>query len=365
MNRVFSVVGADDAMASLPEAIEYKYLDLKAVDLYICALGSEDRTIAGLAQLRADQVMVTSAIVWEYSSQPDMNAAHHDAGVRLLEEIGASTQFVSTIESIRPTLEAARENLQGRQSTIVLDISVMSGKLVLAWIDALSRLSDLHGLRLVVTYAEAEEYLPTENSYRAEPDAFKVSGSLGLEDGVLNVSAASNFEGAHDPQLRDLVLVIPGFSRDRTRAGISYINPALLLSPEGHVRWAVSVPHLPRDRWRYEAMEDIYDLNEESQRVDLPTFDYRATYRYLEEQQDAEWLRSNLNVVFLGSKFQALGLGLFCSVRRSTRVVIAVPERYRLFDYTRGVRSLWCVDFTDWRTTMSTLGSVGTIRLGD
>lgn len=361
---MFRIIGPEKLATSLPDAIDVAEVAFGDIDLLICALGYEDRANSALTFLADRGIAVDRAIVLNYTGHLPEDEANRDSVAQLLQMVGADATDVDDMQRLSATVhDHVLNNGPSYRTNIVVDLSAMSGGYVLACLAALGRISDVAGVRVTFLYAEASHYHPSQEEYASSRVQIKDKGSLGLDEGVASVSLPVGMHGSHDPQLRELVVVIPGFSRDRVRAAISYLNPALLLAPET-LRWTVGVPHLESDAWREVAMREIHELIDGSV-VRLSTFYYRHTYEYLEELYDSEWLESNLSIVFLGSKLQALAVGLFCVVRGGVRVVLSTPISYGADQYTSGTKQVWAVGFEDWSSTLDALASIGTVSVVD
>lgn len=359
------VVTVGEVAEALPEPEPLKHT-ASDIDLLVMAAGYEERTLGPLRVLRDSGSRVSQAIVMNHSGEEQANQRFAREATETLELLGAQVALENHLGGLGDLSDAkAVAGAPLPTLEVAVDISAMSGRMVLSVFEAVDRIANRRRVALTVLYAEAASYLPLRGDYEAARDAYVEDGSLGLETDVLQVDVAGNLDGSHDPLLRDLVIALPGFSRDRARAAISHVNPALLLSPEGNVRWWLSEPRQAKDQWRLEAMRTVLRLEDSDQQEVISTFDYRSVFKRLEEVYEDEWLRSNLTVAFHGSKLQAVGVGVFSILRPACRVIVATPATYNTTDYTIGIGEVWRIRFDDWKQTLSELATVGTVRFDD
>lgn len=359
-------VRVNDVMGVLPSITLLQNGVVPDIDFFITALGYEDRTLGTLRRLASQGVRISQAIILEQGTGLPENTRHEAEALRLFEDMGAVVARQDRIADIFESLPALRQRGDGFPVfEVVLDISVMSGSLILACVERLARALDPSRVSLSVLYTEAAIYLPSHQDFTDHRDQYLQKHSFGLQSDILEVKSVENMGGYSDPHLRDLVVSIPGFDRDRARAAISYVNPALLLNAEGNVTWWLSIPRLEADRWRFTTMREILDISSSERVEEVSSFDYASIFKRLEQLYEVEWQHSNVTVAFHGSKLQALAVGIFAALRPSCRVIVATPTLYNVDNYTSGVGPSWRVHFADWQQVLTTLRTIGTVYLGD
>lgn len=158
--------------------------------------------------------------------------------------------------------------------------------------------------------------------------------------------------------------VAAGFDRDRVRAAISQVdNDFIMELAEAPLEWMIGLPPHEEDSWRQEALIELHDVPAGHEQHTVGTFDYRDAMYALEDIHRRYGLLSNLSVVPLGSKMQAVGITLFCVARPDIAVVVAQPREYNAAAYSCGTRALWHLPFVPTSDIRHLLRTVDTIRL--
>jgi hypothetical protein len=161
-------------------------------------------------------------------------------------------------------------------------------------------------------------------------------------------------------------VVFPGFDRDRVRAAIARVDSDFIVDlEEAPLLWMIGQPLHPEDRWRQQALADLHEIPDAHEKVVVSTFDLRETIFGLEDIYKRFGPESNLTIVPLGSKMQAVGTTLFCVSRRDVTVIVSQPASYAGIAYSRGARALWHLAIGETPKLRVALRSVDTARLED
>lgn len=329
--------------------------------LFICTLGFEPRALAVPRQLRQAGYKATRAVLLQYSTNSDDNAANS------VEMFGCLRQITDTIEPLQVDdpdftrrMRATLQSLSGgaHQASIpsvTFDISAASNQAILR---AMKALLDAD-IQLRILYAEANVYHPTKEEYESDFGKWSEESSLGLARGVSEVTPSTEYPGQHFDPRPDCIVLFPTFKAERSRAVISRIDPSLLMAPGNKVLWILGAPHLQQDKWRTDAMRKINKISSTAPQYEVSTFDFKKTLEALEQIYLQRWERFNITISPLGSKMQALGISLFCYLHWDVRVMFARPREYNAALYSEGYRSLWKVDIESVAFLRSLLDSVG------
>ncbi|GAA3822738.1 hypothetical protein [Cellulomonas soli] len=286
---------------------------------------------------------VNSAVIATY----DHNAVENERNRPLLEAAlrasGASVAWSRVrngdfLELLRVRLgDASRSGLR-----VALDISCMPSVLILAVMKVLSEYSDA---RLSVLYAEAVKYGPQPEEAEFYAGASNDEISVGVDYGVGSIRYSVDYQGSHVPGLADLVVLVPGFGLDRARAAISYVNPAYLLDPAGHIKWLLGRPRRPEDAWRRDALVRLHSIAEEDVLESVDDVDYRAMIEALDDVYESSRFRANVTVAPFGTKLQSIGVAIYCLMRSALRVLLVEPEYYDPRGYSSGIGDCWQIEF--------------------
>jgi hypothetical protein len=331
------------------------------VDLAVLALGFEPRASAVSEVLGGTDCRIAQALVYQYPTnasandqmRPSLEGALRSCGAEISWFPGSIADFLGRIET---SLSKHRD--EGHVPRVLVDLSSMTGRLAMS----LTRALIASDISLVVVYAEAEIYYPTEEDFNLNKELWRSSDTLGLERGVGDVSIAIDFPGSAESDKPEWVLAFAGFGRDRMRRALSYINSAFLIESRDSVGWVIGVPPAEGNEWRYEAVKYIHELDDTDHTIPVSTFDYKDTITALAREWSIRELSHNLTLIPLGSKLQSLGLGIFCYVNPNVRVVSATPSMYRSDQYSAGVRAIWSVDFGETSVVRHHLDLVGTLQ---
>jgi hypothetical protein len=352
----------DDVAPMLPKAIESTSPVTKSFDLWISALGFEERCGAWAQALAEGGSDLGVALVCAYTTNREQNGANETALIADLKRCSARVEWIEAdeqnlTEMIRERIECLRARLD-RPLRIGWDISVASNRLIVR----LGRSLMDRGNSVEVLYSEAMTYFPTEEEYSADPSRWTDDERMGLDRGTLNVRTASEFPGVHSSQLPNRLIMLPGYNRDRVRKVISNVDSQFLVELDSApIAWLVGSPHLQEDSWREAAISQIHGIPPTHESLPLSTFDYAETLSVLERLYGKWGRKCNLTISPMGSKFQALGCALFCIARPDVRVVFAQPEEYNVARYTSGVKARWSVDFMLIDSLLGELMKLGTL----
>ena len=355
------VVELAEIMKILPDAVplhpEKKKLDT-CDELFICALGFEDRCLTIPSQLAEAGYRSRRAVCLEYATNRDENAVNRPALNESLRQIASSIQVIQidSLESATEIQSILSGSIDAKMPVgIAFDVSVASNRSIFRVLGVL--LSTDCCLRLL--YSEAKAYHPTKEEYALDPARWTKDESFGIEHGVGEVAVSPEWPGRHLDPLPNTVIVFPSFKPDRARAAINLVDPALLTRPRNAVRWLLGVPHLPEDSWRLEAMRAINEIGLDMPQHEISTFDYKDCLSTLEQIYFASQDSSNISLVPFGSKMQALAGCLFCQIHPDVRVIFASPKSYNASQYSNGVKATWEIDFGRLETLMENLQRVG------
>jgi len=357
-----------EILPKLGQVTPFSGEDAKGIsDLFVCALGFEDRCLAFPERLSASGYRAHLAVYAEYSTNRDDNRINLPALEEALRTFSSEIKGVATddedfVSRLRGIVEQlGGSDSQGHRPRVTLDISVAANRHVLQCMKALLEID----VWLRILYAEAATYHPTRQEYEGDRERWQSPESLGLERGVLKVESSKHHPGIHLDPIPDRILLFPGFKAERTRAVIANVDPSLLTSASDKLIWFVGKPLHEEDAWRREAMEEINGIPAAARRYEVSTFDYRESVRALETVYLESVGKYKLTLSPLGSKLQAVAAALFCHMHPDVRVMLTSPLEYNASQYSEGRKSLWKIDFGETPKLRQLLGSVGQLEIED
>ncbi|MDP3065353.1 MAG: hypothetical protein Q8N08_01315, partial [Methanobacteriaceae archaeon] len=283
-------------------------------DLYICALGFEDRCICGTKLLSELGYKSNKILLCKYKTHIEENETNRDKLINLFNKICLNSyeelehdleiaaQFDDNLERIldKILIEKSSKNLN-----VTFDISSGTTSLIL---QVLNKLYEFEAVVKVI-YTEALLYYPTREFWEENKNRWQ---ELEREEimfhGVKLVKVLPRLEGISFLGNRSLLIAFPTFKRSRLGGVIDKLRPSKCI-------WLIGIPHLEENSWRAETIRTIneglfgpHDFVDE-----VTTFDYKEVLKKLIEIYENENAGYNYNVIIapLGSKLQSLAVILF------------------------------------------------------
>ncbi len=335
----------------------------KEYDIFICALGFEDRCVEIPKKLAdIDSFKCKHAYYFEYPTNKDDNEKNE---TDLLE---ALTKFSSKYEPIKYydkhiTRELREKLIQitklSNKPKIIFDISSCSSFLILSTLKVLLEFD----VSLNIVYSEAEVYHPTNKEYLEDPGKWTTE-DFGLSHGVDDIFANPEYCGT--PKERpNIVIVFPAFKRERTRKIIIDIDDSLSFNDEKRVYWLVGKPYMVVDiqKRRMGIIREINEIEIKNNYREVCTLDYKETLRNLDQLYEKCYLDSHLNISAQGSKMQSVGMAIFAYIRPDISIYHAIPKKYNPTKYTDGCKAFWQINFGDLKTIKNLLNKTDCLEL--
>jgi len=359
-------IGLVDIMGKLPEInnLDTGYFEQRRDDLFLCALGFEDRCCA-IPEIAAGirKYYAGTSLCFEYSTNSEDNEANR---IRLT---AALNKFSGAVHSI----PCDTEDFAGKFKTwlqaivksggfcrVTFDVSACSSRLILTIVCAALK----EDIDLTILYSEANVYHPTKEEYDDNlKDQMKSDRGLGIEQGVGSVIFSSEHPGVRSDQLAEAVIIFPTFKSERTRAVLAAIDDSLLEEPSERVVWIVGKPHHQDNYWRADAMRDLNKIQARDKCVEVCTFDYRRTLECLDRIYASWDCYYNVTISLIGSKMQNVGAALFWYMRQNVSMVFAAPESYKAKGYSEGRGACWRLSLGATEELRRVLDSVGQLKL--
>ena len=313
-------------------------------DLYVGAIGFEERSTRGVESLVQKGVTVDSAVLLEYDLYYDANESQRDVYETSVNSLTRGKPYrpfnaaVGNPDSI--FANRLRKFLQGiskgRKPKVLFDCTSCSS-LILA--KTLSVLLSTQ-CELTVLYSEAEEYYPTFDEWQSGTLKKGVSRVQGPFAGVRFVAKPPELQSDDTADLPVLLVLFPTFNTERTDGVLADLDPDKRI-------WIFGEPHdIHRNTYRIEmakafAAPIMYPGDEWSI---VTTFDYRRTLRTLIGAYEKHRSRYRMVIMPHGSKMQTLAASLFASSYQVS-LVFAMPKSYDPNRYSRGCIQTWAIPF--------------------
>jgi len=337
----------------------------KTDDLFICALGFEDRCLHIPEIITAiGNYSATHSIYFEYSTNQSDNELNKP---RLLEALESFSDQVWPIPCDTDEFPSQLRTLLGGvtpikdTACITFDISVCSSRLLVTCLTILLEFD----FNLRIVYSEANIYHPTEEEYNTNPEKWTQDEELGVARGVSAVTPSPDHPGSRRDNLPESVIAFPTFKPERVRAIIAHIDPPLIIRPNQRVIWLIGKPHLEEDHWRSKIQLTINRIPSSEPVYEVTTFDYKESLKLLENIYQTLESKYHINIAPLGSKMQSLGVVLFWYIRPEISIIFASPLEYNAIQYSEGCKATWRIDFGSLTDIRSFLNQVGELTVHD
>ena len=337
-----------DAAAALPPLVPVaEALEGGACfDLFIGAIGFEERTTAAIEAAVARRVRARRVALFEfdryYEATERRRPKYEEYALALTDgkpyrpfnaPVGAPDPIFA--EGFRSMLTTERPKGPFR---VLFDCTSCPS---LIHSQALAVLLD-STCDLTVLYSEAADYFPKRDEWEKKKTVAHGLRIQGPFAGV-NYLAKPGILQADDIGERPLLLVLfPTFNKERTADLLGELDPAARI-------WLFGEPHdVRRHAFRIEMAKsfaspvmcpgDLWSL--------VPTFDYRRTLAALGGIYGANRLKYRLAVMPHGSKMHTLATGLFAAAHEVS-MVFAMPKTYNPERYSAGVAAVWAIPLGD------------------
>lgn len=389
-HAVLHTVQFEDIAQCLTEVQPFDLTE-SPIDVFICALGFEDRALAiatRLAQFdwyKANPVH--KGIICSYTTNTLENELKREALQCAISQFCSSTLELPSdlpgdlAQGLRNELTSARKSNDGIR--VMLDISAASGNLILSVMHVLAEISTDCPITLSIAYSEPAEYFPSEENYQEQGEELvlrsccKGDNNSPHEHGVSQVEINELYPGTSQENRPEYIIVIPSYRTERLAHCLQRLTDEPLSNPDQFIHWILGVPPTQERLWRLEwqqrvirrLLSDLAGGHEESGSRALTsenhscasTLDYRQIMKILVERIDGN-LGKNISLIHMGSKLQAIGVSLALAARSEITVCYARPARYNTNQYSGGIGPAWQIQFTDFAEVVSSMRKIGTLR---
>ena len=329
-------------VASLPELVplENVIAENSRFDVYLGAMGFEERTAEAPALLARKGIRVEKAFLFEFDMYYTATAKRRESYERAVEQItfgkpyrpiNAPVSVPDPIFSERLTDTLATASVSG-PIKILFDVTSCPS---LIMSQTLTHLLD-SDCDVTIMYSEAADYYPAKDEWesgKVRPFGTMVQGPFA---GVRFVARPPGLQADDLGELPVLLVLFPTFNTERTAGVLADLEPAERI-------WLIGEPHdLARNCYRIDMAKAFAapNIHPGDQWSLLTTFDYRKTLLALASIYEDRRFRYRIVIMPHGSKMQTLGVSLFSSVHQASQV-FATPKTYNPDRYSSGCVQVW------------------------
>ncbi len=305
--------------------IEYpKYLEINEFsnteDLYICALGFEDRSFGSNNALKEKNFKTKKTLVINYDSYIQNNEKDKQQLEKIWHDFSEDVQYVdhisdNRIQSIQNLLNVL-ESLKSESKNVTINISSFKTH-VQIWL-----------LNYAFDNFENTRIIYTEpNDYGDQSQSENVYAS-----GVKEIFTMPDFSGAILPGYSSLLVIFLGY--DFVRAGGTYehIQPSKKIGIMGE-------PNTIGLENRFEKIKSKHQLNFGSldEILKISIFDLKKLIEKLDEIRFTNIETCNISFALNGSKLHSIAAILFAKKFKDIQVVMSTPTSYFPENFSKGV----------------------------
>jgi len=311
-------------------------------DLYIGAMGFEERTTGVAAALAQKGVRVQNAVLLEFGMYPEATErrwGQYEQIIRQLTYNKPHRPLNAPIDVPYPFFFERMSSLvqslaKSEHPKILFDCTSCPSLILSTSLAALLKYS----CDLTILYSEAEEYFPTRGEWEAsevKPSVMRVRGPFA---GVRFVAKPLVLQADDIGERPVLLVLFPTFNTERTDGVLAELDPAERI-------WLFGEPHnLSKNEYRIEMAKSfaapvMYPGDTWST---LTTFDYRKTLLALAGIYGKYRFTHRLVVMPHGSKLQTFGVNLFATAHELS-MVFAMPKTYDPDRYSKGCTQVWAI----------------------
>jgi hypothetical protein len=315
-------------------------------DLFIGALGFEERTTKAIEGLVKNKTRVNRALLLEFDLFHQATESRREQYEQLISSLtgGAVYRPINApVASLDPTLpERLRDALlaasKGEYVKILFDCTSCPSRILSKCLRVLLDFP----CDLTVLYSEARKYYPTKEEWDSgiiKPGVTRIEGPF---SGVRFVEKPADLQADDISESPVLLVLFHTFNTERTSGVLAEIDPAQRI-------WVIGEPHdLATNSYRIDmakafAAPTIYPGDKWAL---VTTFDYRGSMEALAGIYKKKHANYRIAIMPHGSKMQTLGANLF-AVAHQVSMVFAMPKDYNPARYSDGCRQTWAIPFGD------------------
>lgn len=301
-----------------------KYLEIEEFttqeDLYICALGFEDRSLGSNRKLKEKKFKTKKTLIIKYDSYKEDNEKDKIKLEEIWNDFSDEIQYIEHIsdnrnQSIQNFLDIL-EPFKSEVRNVTINISSFKTH-VQVWL--LNYAFDNYENTRIV-YTEPEDY-----GDQSQSDKVYASG-------VKEIFTMPEFSGAILPGYSSLLVIFLGY--DFVRAGGTYehIQPSKKIGIMGE-------PNTKGLENRFEKIKGKHKRNFGSvdEIIKISIFDLKEIIKKLDEIRSANIEKCNISFALNGSKLHSIAAILFAKKFKDIQMVISTPISYFPENFSTGV----------------------------
>jgi len=370
-----SAYSIDDAVTQLPALAKWDGT-LGDVDLFIVPRGFEPRACAFPSDLaeRGTQIRGT-ILIGRYRTNTLDNDRRAVELTPLLDAISTRQHIecdADTPSDIQRAIGSVIEHFPaGHPCHVVVDVSAASSTFILSSLLALMAID--RPIRLTILYATAAVYHQPKQEDVGRP-TMQWSENDQREQGVSDVGTNELQTGIHHDHLPGFAIAIPSMFASRLQRCLGHLSLAPHDIDEQEVFWILPDTDSNDHKWRFDAVmrtvldilysgaDDAPDTLPSGSFANCGALNYsdcaRLVLREIEHHSG-----TNMSVIHMGTKLQAIGVAFALAARPEVALVHARPSGFSAATYSDGVGEKYQLQFEELRQHVRRLTAIGTLKI--
>lgn len=307
-------------------------------DFLVMCAGFEDRSLETLKRIVSNGCVNFNVLLINYLPELQENKT---AGILDLCEKAKARVYELVYDRERPEGFGDKivDVLRSHTGKIFFDISAMSRLLIVQILVAVGK-SEIRFSDSSILYAEAEQYPPNEEEVNLKlENSDTLNTTIFLSSGVFEVMILPELSSVAMQGQPIRLIAFPSFNEDQLAALRSEIQPSFYNLIHG-------IPLYEKNAWRPNAIKKLNQIEDINITLrtekELSTLDYRATLEYLLEVYDDRGVTDRIMISPIGSKMQAVAVGIFRTFMDDVQIVYPTPcEFVPPSSYTVGVKDTY------------------------
>lgn len=313
-------------MIKFPEYKEISQFN-EVFDLYICALGFEDRSLGSNLVLLEKSFRTKKTLVVKYDSYKEENEKNKQDLELIWKKFSNDFSYVDYPSDDRKkaiqNLVNALRSTSADVKNVVINISSFKTHLQTWLLNFAFETFD----STKIIYSEPEEYGDQSKSDKA------------YASGVKEIFTMEDFSGALLPGYSSLLIIFLGY--DFVRAGGTYehIQPSKKIGIMGKPNTASLIERFHSIKTKHELSFSSTDEIKE-----FSIFDLDSLMDYLVDVRAKNIEKCNISIALNGSKLHSIGALLFAKKYRDIQVIMSSPISYHPTNFSKGINKTFEID---------------------
>lgn len=320
----------------IPRMIEYpevrqirKFADVD--DLYVCAMGFEDRSLGSNKDLAKFGYNAKNGLVLVYDVYRNENERNKEEFDDAVSNLCAKHRYMTYTTHDREafTLKFKKwfkyVSRRRKVKSITVNISSLT-KHALVW---LVNFALENAERVQVIYTSPTDYMT------------QIEDERSFVSGVNKIFTLPEFSGAVLPGYSSLLVVFLGYDLVRPRGIFQQLQPSKKIG-------ITTIPTTEHIRSIFDKIksEHVKYFGPNDEFIECSIFDFKCVIQNLEQVREKHIETSNISIALTGSKLQTIAALVFAKKYKDVQLILSTPLEYHPSRYSIGVDKTWKLELS-------------------